>query len=133
MQARRLEAWAYKRCDEWKKQYRYTLVNEFRCHITSAKNDIIRAFELPNKLKREKLYHYSLAQVELAIVESNMDIMIMDDFNIMSQKEWDEAATQIDDIRIGLSRLVSSLTKGVGGPESPEFAMGSVSADYKDA
>jgi hypothetical protein len=132
MQARRLEAWAYLRCDQWKKQYRYTLVNDFRCHITAAKNEIIRAFELPNRFKNEKLYHYSQSQVELALTESCMDIMIMDEFGIMNEKEWAQAAIQIDDIRMGLSRLASSLTKGVGGSESPELAMGSVSANYKD-
>ena len=56
VQARRLEAWAYLRCDQWKKQYRYTLVNEFRSHITEAKNEIIRAFELSNKFKKEKVF-----------------------------------------------------------------------------
>lgn len=132
VQARRLEAWAYLRCDQWKKQYRYTLVNEFRSHITEAKNEIIRAFELSNKFKKEKLYHYSKAQVELALTESNMDLMIMDEFGIMSEKDWAKAAMQIDDTRIGLSRLVYSLTKGVGGSDSPECAMGSASADYKD-
>lgn len=132
-QARRLEAWAYVRCDQWKKAYRYTLVNDFRAHLTAAKNEIIRGFELPTRFKSEKLRHYSLSQVELALAESCMDLMIMDEIGIMSEKEWAQAAMQIDDIRLGLSRLASSLTKGVGGSESPNCGTESASADYKDA
>lgn len=132
MTARRLEAWAYLRCDQWKKQYRYTLVNDFRSHITAAKNELIRGFELHNRFKGEKLYHYNLAQTELALTESCMDIMIMDEFCIMSEKEWAQAAMQIDEIRMGLSRLANSLTKGVGGSESSNCGTESVSANYKD-
>ena len=36
VQIRKLEAWAYINADGWKKSYRYTLVNEFRSHITAA-------------------------------------------------------------------------------------------------
>ena len=129
----RLEAWAYKRCDQWKRSYRYTLVNEFRQHITTAKNDIITAFELHNSLRREKLQHYSHALTELSIVESNMDIMICDDFNVMSEKEWADCAMQIDNIRGGLTRLISSLIKSASGSEFPNFGTESASADYKDA
>ena len=63
MQARRLEVWAYVRCDQWKRTYRHTLVNDFRKHITDAKNEIIRAFELPNKMRNEKAYHYNAATI----------------------------------------------------------------------
>ena len=128
-----LEIWAYTRCDQWKRSYRYTLVNEFRQHITAAKNEIITAFELQARLRNEKLYHYSRAITELSIVESNMDIMIHDNFNVMSEKEWEDCAEKIDGIRDGLSRLINSLTKSASGSESPNFGTGSASADYKDA
>lgn len=128
-----LEAWAYLRCDQWKRSYRYTLVNEFRTHITEAKNAIIRGYELQNRYSDEKVYHYRTALAELAIVESNADIMIMDNFCIMSEKEWSQAAQQMDDIRIGLSRLVNSLTKGVGGSEPLNFGTAGDSTDHKDA
>jgi hypothetical protein len=62
-----------------------------------------------------------------------MDHMIADQFCIMSEKEWAQAAEMIDDIRVGLSRLTSSLTKSVGGSELPIFGEEGVSADYKDA
>ena len=133
MQIRQLEAWAYMRCDKWKKTYRYTLVNAFRSHITAAKNTVIRAFELSNRYRDEKGYLYSVAIGELSIVESNMDIMIMDQFCVMSEKEWAEAAKQIDDIRVALSRLLNSLSKGTSGSESPNFGTGSASAGHKDA
>ena len=133
MQIRQLEAWSYMRCDKWKKTYRYTLVNEFRSHITAAKNTVIRAFELPNRYRDEKGYLYSVAIGELSIVESNMDIMIMDQFCVMSEKEWAEAAKQIDDIRVALSRLLNSLSKGTSGSESPNLGTGSASAGHKDA
>ena len=129
----RLEMWAYKRCDQWKRCYRYTLVNEFRQHITTAKNEIITGFELHSKLQREKLYHYNRAYTELSIVESNMDIMIYDDFNVMSEKEWAECAALIDGIRGGLSRLISSLIKSDSGTDFPNFGTESVTTDYKDA
>ena len=132
MMARRLEAWAYLRADQWKKQYRYTLVDDFRRHITEAKCAIIRGFELPPKFAKEKLYQYSEAQAELVIVESDMDMMIMPDFGIMSEKDWANAAMQIDEIRVGLSRLANSLNKSVSGSESPECAMGSAPAGHKD-
>lgn len=127
------EAWAYARCDQWKKSYRYTLVSEFRLHITNAKNAIIRAFELSNTMKEEKRYLYSIAMGELSIIESNMDIMIMDNIGVMSEKEWAESAKRIDDIRIALSRLLNSLNKGVGGSECLNYGTSSVSANYKDA
>lgn len=129
----RLEAWAYKRVDQWKKSYRYTLVNEFRSHITAAKNDVITAFEMSARLRNEKIYHYHRAYSELSIVESNVDIMILDDFCIMSEKDYEACAIQIDDIRKGLSRLISSLAKSAGGSESSEFAMERESVSYKDA
>ena len=129
----RLEMWAYKRCDQWKRKYRYTLVNEFRQHITAAKNEIITGFELHARLRNEKLYHYNRAVTELSIVESNMDIMINDDFNVMSEKEWADCAALIDGIRGGLSRLINSLLKSDSGSEFPNCGTESVSADYKDA
>ena len=124
--------WAYKRCDQWKRSYRYTLVNEFRQHITTAKNETIVAFELQARLRQEKLYHYNRALSEYSIVESNMDIMIHDDFNVMSEKEWAECAAQIDGIRGGLSRLINSLTKSDSGSEFPNLGTERESTDYKD-
>jgi hypothetical protein len=132
-QVKRLEAWAYLRCDQWKRSYRYTLVNEFRIHITAAKNAIIRGLELQSRYREEKVYHFRSAFAELSIVESNMDIMIMDSFCIMSEKEWSQAAQQIDDIRIGLSRLVNSLTHNVGESELPNLGTEGDSFDHKDA
>lgn len=130
--ARRLEAWAYVRADAWKKKYRYTLVNDFRQHITAAKNDAICGLDLYNKFAREKLYHYNRAQISLSLAESCMDLMITDEIGVMTREEWEKAAILIDEIRAGLARLVSSLTKGVGGSESPNFGTESASADYKD-
>ena len=49
------------------------------------------------------------------------------------QKEWAEAAKQIDDIRVALSRLLNSLSKGTSGSESPNLGTGSASAGHKDA
>lgn len=132
-QAKRLEAWAYLRCDQWKRSYRFTLVNEFRIHITAAKNAIIHGLELQNRYKEEKIFHFRNAIAELSIVESNMDIMIMDSFCIMSEKEWSQAAQQIDDIRIGLSRLVNSLAHGVSGSELPNLGTEGDPSDHKDA
>ena len=132
-QAIQLEMWAYKRCDQWKRSYRYTLVNEYRQHITAAKNEIITSFEMHARLRNEKLYHYNRAVTELSIVESNMDIMIHDDFTVMSEKEWAECAALIDGIRGGLSRLINSLVKSDSGSEFPNFGTESASTDYKDA
>ena len=62
-----------------------------------------------------------------------MDIMIYDDFNVMSEKEWAECAALIDGIRGGLSRLISSLLKSDSGTDFPNFGTESVTTDYKDA
>ena len=129
VQLRQLEAWAYIKGDGWKKSYRYTLVNEFRSHITNAKNVVIRAFELQNKHRDEKGYLYSVALGELSIVESNMDVMIMNEIGIMSEKTWAEAAAMIDSIRVGLTRLINSLNaKSTSGSEYLDFGKDSVSA-----
>ncbi len=128
-----LEAKSYLRCDQWKKKYRWTLVNDFRACITRAKTEIITAFELPNKFRDEKLFHYGLAQGALTVAESDMDIMIRDEFGVLSEKEWEEFAIMIYDIRGGLSRLINSLAKSAGGSESLDFGKESVSAGYKDA
>lgn len=127
------EGWAYLRCDQWKRSYRYTLVNEFRSHITETKNCIIKAFELPNKHREQKQYLYSCAMGELSIVESNMDIMVSNDFCIMSEKEYADAAKRIDNIRSALLRLINSLPKGASGSELPIFGAEGVTAGYKDA
>lgn len=132
-QVKRLEAWAYLRGDQWKRTYRFTLVNEFRIHITEAKNAIIHGLDTQNRYKEEKIYYFRKAIAELSIVESNMDIMIMDSFCIMSERDWSQAAAQIDDIRIAVSKLVNSLTHGVGGSESPNFGTEGESTDHKDA
>ena len=121
------------RCDQWKKSYRYTLINEFRVHITEAKNAYFTGYDMLMRYRSDKAVLFSRAYAELTIVESNMDHMIADQFCIMSEKEWAQAAQMIDDIRVGLSRLLSSLTKGVGGSELPNFGTEGVSADYKDA
>lgn len=132
MQARRLEAWAYIRADEWKRKYRYTLIQEFRQCISRVKDSIIEGFELPNRYRNAKAERYTFAQIELAKAEGKMDLMVSPDFGVMNDKEWAQAAIMMDDIRTGLSRLVNSLNKGVGGSGSPDFGTGSVSADYKD-
>ena len=103
------------RCDQWKKSYRYTLINEFRVHITEAKNAYLTGYDMLMRYRSDKAVLFSRAYAELTIVESNMDHMIADQFCIMSEKEWAQAAQMIDDIRVGLSGLLSSLTKGVGG------------------
>lgn len=124
----RMEAKAYVRADQWRKKYRYTLVTEFRQHITIAKNETIVAFELQARYREEKLYHYNRALAELTMVEANMDVMIMDEIGVMSEKEWAEFAQQIYGIRDGLSRLISSLAKSAGGSESLNLGTESVSA-----
>ncbi len=132
MQTMRLEVWVYVRCDQWKKKYRYTLINEFRQHVTAAKNEIIRGFELHNRYKDRKAYHYAQAQVELVLAESCANVMIVDEIGVMSRDEWAKFAEQVDNIRTGLSRLVNSLTKGVGGSEFPNCGTESASASHKD-
>lgn len=124
----RMEAKAYVRADQWRKKYRYTLVTEFRQHITIAKNETIVAFELQARYRDEKLYHYNRALAELTMVEANMDVMIMDEIGVMGEKEWAEFAQQIYGIRDGLSRLISSLAKSAGGSESLNLGTESVSA-----
>ena len=127
-----LERWAYIRADEWKKSYRYTLVNDFRTHISEAKCAIIKAFELPNKFKEQKLYLYSMAQGELSIIESDMDIMICDEVNVMSEKEWSRCEVMIEEIRVSLSKIQNSL-RNTSGSDSPDCGMGSVPTNHKDA
>lgn len=79
------------------------------------------------------MQHYNIALAELSIVESNMDIMIMDGFCVMSEKEWAECAEMIYDIRVGLSRLINSLAKSAGGSEPLDFGIEGASAGCKDA
>lgn len=133
MQLHRLEAWAYLRCDQWKKKYRYTLVNDFRQHLTNAKNNAIRAFELSNRYKNEKAYLYNQSLADLTLAESCTDVMITVGIDIMSEKEWSNATEQIETIRVGLSRLVSSLIKGVSGSDSPDYGKGRATANHKEA
>lgn len=129
-----LEHWAYTRVDAWKKSYRYSLINEFRGHITFAKNAYIAGFELLGRFKDDKVNYFRASMGELSIVESNMDHMISDDIGIMSKKEWAQAAALIDSIRVELTKLINSLNaKGAGGSESSNFGTESVSAGYKDA
>lgn len=132
-QARRLEAWAYVRADQWKKKYRYTLIDEYRRSITYAKNEIITALELPNRFRSEKVVHYSHALAALVMAESNMDLMIMDQINVMSEKEWSQAAGMIDEIRNNLGKLINSLAnKSVGESERPNLGTDGVNVDNKD-
>lgn len=129
-----LEHYAYVRCHMWKKSYRYTLIDEFRQHITAAKNAYILGYETLLRFRNEKTKCYNAAIAELSAVESNMDHMIADDIGIMSEKDWANAAVLIDSIRVELAKLINSLNaKGTGGSESLDFGTGSESAGNKDA
>lgn len=129
-----LEHKAYVRAHLWKKTYRYTLIDEYRQHITFAKNAYITGFEILIRCKEEKVRCYKASIGELSIVESNMDHMIANDIGIMSEKEWAENAILIDSIRVGLARLINSLNaNGTGGSESLDFGTESASAGNKDA
>lgn len=128
-----LENYAYVRAHLWKKTYRFTLIDEFRQHITLAKNAYIFGFELLVRFRNEKAKYYNAAIAELSAVESNMDHMISDQIGIMSEKDWAQAAILIDSIRIELTKLINSLTaKGAGGSESLDYGIGSESAGNKD-
>ena len=85
-----LEHKAYLRAHAWKKSYRYTLIDEYRQHITFAKNAYITGFEMLVRYKEEKVQCYKASIGELSIVESNMDHMMANDIGIMSEKEWAE-------------------------------------------
>ncbi len=131
----RLEHWAYVNVSKLKKTYRYSLVEEFRQHITFAKNAYITGYELLGRYREDKVRCFKAAIGELSIVESNMDHMVVSDLGIMSDKMWAEAAMQIDSIRVELSKLVNSLNvnKGAGGSESLNLGTGRDSAGHKDA
>ena len=129
-----LEHLSYTRADSWKKSYRYTLINEFREHITFAKNSYIAGYEIRGKFKNEKLKYFNYSLAELSIVESNLDHMVMGDIGIVKEKEWSQIAGLIDSIRVELTKLINSLiAKGAGGSESLDFGIESVSAGNKDA
>lgn len=134
MQARELEKWVYIRGEQWKKKFRYSLVDEYRKCISKSKDEIITAFEMPNRWRARKQEHYAQAAIELAKAESRMDLMLMPEIGVMSDKEWAQAAAMIDDIRIALTRLTNSLNaKGIGGSDCPDCGMERETADYKDA
>ena len=117
-----------------KKTYRYSLIEEFRQHITFAKNAYITGFEMLGRFHDEKARCFKAALGELSLVESNMDHMIAPDLGIMSDKMWAEAAMQIDSIRVELSKLVSSQNaKGAGGTDSSNYGTGRDTAGHKDA
>ena len=131
---RQLEKYAHVRGDKWKKSYRYTLIDEFRKHITFAKNAYIYGYEKLKRFRDEKEGCYMAAMAELSIVESNMDHMMSDEIGIMSEKDWADTAILIDSIRVGLAKLINSLNAtGAGGSESPNHGTESVSAGNKDA
>lgn len=131
----RLEHWAYINERKWKKTYRYSLIEEFRQHITFAKNAYVNGYEMFGRYREDKARCFKAAMGELSIVESNMDHMVAPDIGIMSDKMWAEAAMQIDSIRVELSKLVNSLNpnKGAGGSESLNFGTGRETAGHKDA
>lgn len=131
---RELEHWAYVNGVRWKKTFKYDLIKEFREHITLAKDAYIKGYEKLGRYSVEKAKCFRGAYEELAIVESNMDHMIAPDICVMSDKEWAQAASMIDDIRIALTRFTNSLNaKGIGGSDCPDCGMGRETADYKDA
>ena len=132
MKARELEKWVYIRGSEWKKKFRYSLVEEYRQSTSRCKDEIITGFELPKRYSEQKKIHYISAQIELVKAESRMDLMIAPEICIMSDKEWAQAAILIDDIRIGLSRLVNSLMQGVGVSEPRDFGNEGENANHKD-
>jgi hypothetical protein len=77
-----LEHYAYVRCHLWKKSYRFTLIDEFRQHITAAKYAYILGYEILLRYRNEKVKCYNAALGELSTVESNMDHMTASDNNI---------------------------------------------------
>lgn len=128
------EHWAYINICKLKKTYRYSLVEEFRQHVTFAKNSYIAGYELYARFRDEKLRFFTAAIGELSIVESNMEHMVTPDLNIMSEKMWADAAIQIDNIRIELKKLINSLNiKSSGGSEPLNFGTAGGSSGHKDA
>ena len=69
--------WAYVRCDQWKRTYRHTLVNDFRKHITDAKNEIIRAdIIIKNKQQFAPVIKLQTAYDILRNADMNPDVVV---------------------------------------------------------
>ena len=98
-----LEHLSYTRADSWKKSYRYTLINEFREHITFAKNS----------------YMDHMVMGDIGIVnkkEWSQIAGLIDSIRVELTK-----------------LINSLIAKGAGGSESLDFGIESVSAGNKDA
>jgi len=121
------EAYVYKRAENWKKLYRYTLIDEFRRHITSARLNTVAGLDYRMRYRSKKSTCFEDALVDLTLAESSMELMIQDEINIMSAAEWSECAARIDEVRINLSRLLSSLK--ASGSESPNCGTETASAE----
>ena len=59
-----LEHYGYVRIHLWKKSYRYTLIDDFRQHITAAKNAYVLGYEILLRFRNDKVKCYNAAHGE---------------------------------------------------------------------
>lgn len=106
---KRLEILTYRLIDKWKRQYRYTLVDEFRKHVENLREATICALRSNKNNVNQKLAYYDLSLCSLDNIEYLLEIMVSGSFNIISNNEYADFAIMVDDIGIMVDRLIRSL------------------------
>lgn len=114
----RLELLTYTLIDKWKKQYRYNLIESFRRHVENLRESTICGLRHDKNDKVQKLAYYNLSLCSLDNIEYLLELMVSNNFQIISNKEYANFAIIIDDIGIMVDRLIHSLNKSVSKNEN---------------
>lgn len=117
-QCKELETRTYKLIDQWKKQYKYTLIESFRQHVENLRESTICGLRHDKTDKKQKLAYYNLSLCSLDNIEYLLEMMVGNSFQIMSNKQYADFAIIIDDIGIMIDRLIHSLNKSFSNDDN---------------
>ena len=109
---KRLESMTYELMDVWKKQFKYTLIENFRRHVENLRESTICGLRHDKSDKKTKLAYYNLSLCSLDNIEYLLEMMVSNNFQIISNKQYADFAIIIDGIGTMTDRLIHSLVKG---------------------
>jgi hypothetical protein len=106
-----LELLTYNLIDNWKKKYKYTLIEDLRKHVKELRECVICALRRDKNQIKEKLFYYDMSLYCLDNIEYLLEMMTQSSINVISNKQYADFAILVDDIGKSVDRLMHSLNK----------------------
>lgn len=107
----KLEIITYKLMDLWKKRYKYTLTESFRRQVENLRESTVCALRYDKTYVQQKKDFYNLANSSLDNIEYMLEMMVSNELQIITNKQYAEIAEIVDEIGNMVDRLAHSLDK----------------------